>query len=379
MRIVIALNTSWNIYNFRMSLLKALREQGHEVHTVAPVDEFTNRLTEAGCLHHVLKMDSRGANLIKDMGLFFEFMSVYKKIKPDLILQFTIKPNIYGTLAARVLNIPVINNVCGLGTVFLKKGIVSAIAKRLYKIAFRYPKKVYFQNEDDLLLFTSEKLVAQEITGLLPGSGINISEFVPVQQKNKIFTFLLVARLIYDKGIEEFIEAIKILKKYGVEARFQLLGGKDPEHKRGIPANVIDEWVKDGWVEYLGKVENVRDYINAADCVVLPSYREGSPRSLMEAASLQKPIITTNVAGCRQVVEDYYTGFLCEVKNPEDLAVKMDKMMKLSEAERRQMGVNGRRKMEREFSDSHVIRKYLTLINELKEQEFHHKQFEMLA
>jgi glycosyltransferase involved in cell wall biosynthesis len=366
MKVAVVLNTSWNIYNFRMSLLKALAEQGHEVHTIAPLDDFTPYLTAAGFTHHNVRMDSRGANPIKDMALVLEFGSIYKRIKPDVVLHFTIKPNIYGTLAARLLNIPVINNVCGLGTVFLKKGIVSWVAKSLYKLAFRFPKKVFFQNEDDQQLFVAEKLVKGELTGLLPGSGINVSEFVPVPFKtNKEFTFLLVARLIYDKGIAEYIEAIRILRKYGVKARFQLLGGTDPEHKRGISLKVLDEWIKEGLVDYLGKTKNVQGFVNEADCIVLPSYREGSPRSLMEAACLQKPIITTDVAGCRHVVEHQYNGLLCKLQNPEDLAGKMEEMMRLPEADRLRMGTNGRKKMEKEFSDKIIIKKYLEAIDSI--------------
>jgi glycosyltransferase involved in cell wall biosynthesis len=366
MKVAVVLNTSWNIYNFRMSLLKALAEQGHEVHTIAPLDDFTPYLTATGFTHHNVRMDSRGANPIKDMALVLEFGSIYKRIKPDVVLHFTIKPNIYGTLAARLLNIQVINNVCGLGTVFLKKGIVSWVAKSLYKLAFRFPKKVFFQNEDDQQLFIAEKLVKGELTGLLPGSGINVSEFVPVPFKtNKEFTFLLVARLIYDKGIAEYIEAIRILRKYGVKARFQLLGGTDPEHKRGISLKVLDEWIKEGLVDYLGKTKNVQGFVNEADCIVLPSYREGSPRSLMEAACLQKPIITTDVAGCRHVVEHQYNGLLCKVQNPEDLAGKMEEMMRLPEADRLRMGTNGRKKMEKEFSDKIIIKKYLEAIDSI--------------
>jgi glycosyltransferase involved in cell wall biosynthesis len=301
-------------------------------------------------------------------------------VKPDIILHFTIKPNIYGTLAAKMLNIPVINNVCGLGTIFLKTGMVSTIARFLYKISFRHPQKVFFQNEDDLHLFVSEKLVNPDIAGLLPGSGINTSDFKPQPfKKDGVFTFLLVARMIYDKGISEFIEAIKILERYGVLARFQLLGARDPQHKRGIPDKVLDQWISEGWVEYLGKTENVMEFMNAADCIVLPSYREGSPRSLMEAASLQKPIITTNVAGCKQVVENNYNGLLCEPHNAEDLAVKMDQMMKLSQSDRQQMGINGRKKMEKEFSDSIVIKKYLLEIDSIFATKVGIKPLEIFA
>ena len=366
MKVAIVLNTSWNIYNFRMNFVNALLAQGHEVHTIAPVDDYTHHLTEAGCQHHNVFMDSRGANPIKDMALIVELGRIYFHVKPDVILHYTIKPNVYGTLAAALLRIPVINNVCGLGTVFLKGGLVSVIAKLLYKISFRFPKKVFFQNAEDLQLFVDTKLVSPDKADVLPGSGIDVNQFIPGSfQRNKVFTFLMVSRLILDKGIMEYVEAIRVLRDQGVAARFQILGAMDPMHKRGIATQVIEEWIKEGIVEYLGKTDNVRPYVNAADCVVLPSYREGSPRSLMEAACLRKPIVATDVAGCRQVVEDGVTGLLCQLQSAEDLAAKMKMMIGMSDSERQRMGENGRKKMEAEFSDTIVLNKYVLAMNEI--------------
>ncbi len=366
MKVAIVLNTSWNIYNFRMNFVKALLQQGHEVHTIAPADDYTHHLVNIGCVHHNVTMDSRGANVIKDMALIAELGAIYYRVKPDIILHFTIKPNVYGTLAAAALGIPSINNVCGLGTVFLKKGLVSMVAKLLYKISFRFPKKVFFQNPEDMQLFIEEKLVSPERAEILPGSGIDAAAFTPAPfKRNKIFTFLLVSRLILEKGIVEYVEAIKLLKAEGINARFQLLGAKDPEHKRGIPLNVVDNWIEEGLVEYLGKTDHVQHYINQADCVVLPSYREGSPRSLMEAACLSKPIITTNVPGCRQVVKDGLNGLLCESQNAEDLAIKMLAMTETEDAMLQTMGARGRKKMELEFSDTIVLKKYIAAMNDI--------------
>ena len=363
MKIVITLNTSWNIYNFRMNFVKALLEEGHEVHTVAPADDFTHRLTAAGCIHHNVRMDSRGANPIKDLGLIIEFFLIYRRINPDMVLHYTIKPNIYGTLAATLLKIPVINNVCGLGTVFLKEGVVSGIALALYKWAFRYPRKVFFQNPDDYKQFVQRRLVPAGIADLLPGSGVDLNRFYPVSyKKNGKFTFLLISRLITDKGIHEFIDAVKKLKKEGMNARFQILGPKDPHHKRGIKLKTIDEWVNSGVVEYLGTTEDVRQFIHTADCVVLPSYREGVPRTLLEAASSSRPIVTTDVPGCHAVVEHNYNGLLCQLRDSDDLAAKMHQIASMDEQDLRKMGENGRRKVELEFSESKVIEKYIETI-----------------
>lgn len=367
MKIALVLNTSWNIYNFRMNFVKILIEKGYEVHTIAPHDTYTHYLEELGCIHHDVKMDSRGVNPVKDTALFFELLGKYKRIKPDLILHYTIKPNIYGTLAASILKIPSINNVCGLGTVFLKDNLVSKIAMLLYKVAFRFPKKVFFQNSDDLNLFLEKKLIDRNITDLVPGSGIDLSHFPPMEfKRNEQFTFLLISRLITDKGIMEYVDAVRKLKEKGINARFQLLGAKDPEHKRGIQLPVIENWIETNTLEYLGRTDDVRSFIKNADCIVLPSYREGTPRTLLEAASSAKPIIATDVPGCHHVVEDNYNGLLCKLKSADDLAEKMEKMISLDADTLKNFGLNGRKKIETQFDEKVVINKYLQEIQAYK-------------
>lgn len=367
MKVAIVLNTSWNIYNFRMNFVKRLLELGHEVHTIAPHDEYTNLLEEAGCHHHVVKMDSRGANPIKDSALILELFLIYKKVRPDVVLHFTIKPNVYGTLAASLLNIPVINNICGLGTVFLKDNLLSSIAVLLYKISFRFANKVFFQNAADLQLFVQKKLVKENTVDLLPGSGIDLTKFQPVDfKRNDKFTFLLISRLITDKGIFEYIEAIQKLQSEGIKAKFQILGAIDERHKRGIKSDIIQKWIDTETIEYLGTTDDVRSFIDKADCIVLPSYREGTPRTLLEAASSSKPIIATDVPGCNNVVVDNYNGLLCKMKDANDLADKMRNMTQLEEKKLQEFGRNGRLKMEAEFDESLVINKYLAALKNLE-------------
>lgn len=364
MKVAIVLNTSWNIYNFRMNFVRTLLEKGYEVHTVAPVDAYTRRLVDAGCRHHEVRMDSRGINPVKDFALILELRSIYRKVRPDIILHYTIKPNIYGSIAAASLGIPTVNNVCGLGTVFLRNNILSRIAILLYRWSFRFPQKVFFQNPDDRDLFVSKGLVAPAAADLLPGSGIDLKHFTPQPfKRNTRFTFLLISRLITDKGILEYVEAVKRLKAEGLDARFQLLGAKDPLHRRGIPVETIQQWIDEKTIEYLGTTEDVRPFIQSADCVVLPSYREGTPHTLLEAASCAKPIVTTDVPGCNQVVEHEVNGLLCRLKDAGDLADKMKAIRGLDDASLRQFGENGRRKMESEFDESVVIGKYLDVIS----------------
>ena len=367
MKIAVVLNTSWNIYNFRKGLISSLMDKGNQVITIAPKDKYTYKLMDMGCRHIPVKMDSRGANPIKDFLLILELFWIYKKIKPDVILHYTIKPNIYGTIAASLLGIPVINNVCGLGTMFLKDNFVSRVAITLYRIAFRFPKKIFFQNEDDRNLFLGKRIVSKKTCDLLPGSGININDFSPMANNtpNKRFTFLLISRLIYDKGILEYIEAIDVLKKEGINANFQLLGPIDEQHKRGIPSSIIQQWIEKNQVEYLGTTEDVKSYIEKADCIVLPSYREGTPKTLLEAASMAKPIVTTDVPGCNNVVKNGMNGYLCKLKDSSDLALKMKLMLSLEPKSRSEMGALSREYVKQNFDESIVIEKYLTAISSI--------------
>lgn len=363
MKVAIVINTSWNIYNFRLGLIRALIENGHKITAVAPEDEYSRLLLDNGCEFVPVAMDNQGVNPFKDLKLIYDLWRIYRHIKPDIILQYTIKPNIYGSLAAGFLSIPVINNVSGLGTVFLKNNLLSVISKFLYRVAFRFPDKVFFQNKDDEKLFFNHKLVRRGSTEVIPGSGIDLQKFEksPMPSSGE-FTFLLISRIIRDKGIGEFIEAVKILKSKSINANFQILGARDPDHKRGIPLAEVDQWIADGWIEYLGTAVDVRPYIARAHCVLLPSYREGTPRTLLEAASMGRPLIATDVPGCREVVKDRYNGLLCKVKNATDLADKMQEMLGLEEATRLEMADNSRKLAEDCFDEQIVINKYCQTI-----------------
>jgi glycosyltransferase involved in cell wall biosynthesis len=363
MRVAIVLNTSWNIYNFRKGLAQALLDEGHQVIAIAPRDNYSDYLIEMGCEFYPVKMQNKGSNPLKDLGYMFQLYKIYKKAKPDVVLQFTIKPNIYGTLAAFPLRKLIINNVCGLGTVFLRDNLTSKVARYLYKLSFLLPKRVFFQNEDDLQVFLEQKLVKQKLTDLVPGSGIPLDKFTPEQFKpNDEFTFLMIARLLYDKGIQEYIDAIRSLRAEGIQAKFNLLGAIEDDKNLGVSQQQLDTWVGEGLVNYLGVTDNVASIIREADCVVLPSYREGTPRALLEAAGMAKPLIATNIAGCRQTVDDGINGFLCEVRNAESLADKMKLMLKQSHESLENMGKASRTKVEREFDEQIVIQKYLHII-----------------
>ncbi len=364
-KIVILSNTSWNIYNYRMGLLESLEKSGARITVIAPPDEYSDKI---GYSFIPVAMNNHGTNPLEDCRLIVNLYKIYRRIKPDVILHYTIKPNVYGTLAARILGIPVINNIAGLGVMFSRETFYSKIARLLYKTSLRFAHRVFFQNQDDLEYFIRQKLVSREKTDKLPGSGIDTTHFAPMpktRSRNR-FVFLLMSRMIWEKGIDEYVTAAEMISdKYpGVE--FQLLGFLDNKNPFAIPSLTVQKWVNSGYVKYLGATNNVRQYIRQADCIVLPSYyREGVPRTLIEAASMAKPIITTDQVGCKDVVDDGVNGFLCRKKDACDLARQMEKMLRLSEVQRNLMGCNGRNKIILEFDEKFVIEKYVRAIARL--------------
>lgn len=363
---MIALNTAWNLINFRSGLIRSLVEQGYEVIAVAPFDEYATQLSTLGCRFIPLPMDNKGTNPGRDLLLLVRFFNLMRSERPDVFLGYTVKPNIYGSLAANALRIPVINNVAGLGTVFIKGGWLNQLVRGLYRVALSRSSKVFFQNDEDRQLFVSGGLVSEPIADRLPGSGIDLVKFQPTSlPAGPDVRFLLIARMLWDKGVGEYVEAARVLKRRGIEAECCLLGFLDVQNPAAISSKQMDEWVAEGVVRYLGVSDNVREEIAQADCVVLPSfYREGTPRTLLEAAAMARPIVTTDSVGCRDVVDDGVNGYLCKPKDVSDLADKMERIVRMSPAEREVMGSLGRAKIEREFDEKIVIEKYLSAIEE---------------
>jgi glycosyltransferase involved in cell wall biosynthesis len=356
--LLITLNTSWNIYNFRLGLLRSLQQQGFRVVVVAPYDTYSPKLEALGFVYYDIKMNNRGTNPLEDLKLLWDLYWLYRKVSPDAILHYTIKPNIYGSIAGGLLKIPMISNISGLGTVFLDDSLSSKVAQKLYKMALKRVDRVFFQNSEDRKLFESRGLVEASKCDLLAGSGINTALFTPLFSPHKErFTFLFVARLLRDKGLVEFVEASRMLgKRYAIACK--VLGAYYPNNPTAIDETMMHAWQAEGVVEYLGVSDGVAIIMAEADCVVLPSYREGLSRVLLEAAAMEKPIVTTNVAGCKEVVEEGVNGYLCEVKSALSLAQAMERMLLTSAKEREAMGKRGRAKVETEFEEKHVIEKY---------------------
>ena len=365
-RIAIVTNNSWYAWNMRLNLGFALQKQGYEVVFICPYDKYSENIKEH--FKYVdLELNQNGTNPIEDLKNIYGYYKIYKDIKPDIVLHYTIKPNIYGTIVASMLNIPTINNIAGLGILFVKQSLITKIAKWLYKFSQKKATKIFFQNQDDFKIFVDEELIAQEKCDVLPGSGVDIEKFKPVEKEDDgVFRFLVASRMLWEKGIQEFVEAAKIIKQKYPNVQFQILGHLDVHNPSAISKEQMNIWVKDGHVNYLGSSDNVRIEISNADCIVLPSfYREGTPRILLESASMAKPIITTNNVGCRDVVDDGINGYLCEVRNAQDLASKMELMINLPDTDRETMGEAGRKKMVEEFSEEIVINKYIESISEI--------------
>ncbi|PQJ73804.1 glycosyltransferase family 4 protein [Polaribacter gangjinensis] len=366
MKIVFSSNLAWSIYNFRLPLLKSLQNDGHIIYAVANNDKYVSNLENENFIFENININNNSKNPIKDIFLIYKYYILYKKIKPDIICHNAIKPNIYGTLAAKFLNIPVVNNISGLGTLFIKKSFSTRIAKLLYKFSQKNADKIFFQNRDDLNEFIKNKLINEKKCEVISGSGVDTKKFIPKKKVNNLkFKFIFIGRLIFDKGILEFIEALKILNLEYKNFEGLILGPIYKLNHTAVSEKVLNEWINDGIVKYLGETENVLPYIQDADCLVLPSYREGLSKVLIEASSVAIPIITTDVPGCRDVVVDGVTGLLCKVKDSKSLAEKMKLLLNMNVEKRLEMGIEARKRAIDVFDQNIIIDKYKRAIYEI--------------
>lgn len=370
-KVGVVANTSWNILNFRGGLITSIRDAGHEIIIIAPKDEFSDELSKQGFkMVYLQSLARKGTNPIRDLKLTLELAKVYRQLDVDIVLQYTIKPNIYGSFAGLLANKKTISTVTGLGFVFLNKGISSTIAKWLYKLAFRFSHLVYFQNMDDKKLFESKKLVQLEKSRLVHGSGIDTEFYHPdyckdfPKEANKV-TFLMIARLLIDKGVYEYMAAAHQIKNKYPDTTFLLLGDQDQGNPAAVKEEDINNWKQDDIVELLGFKRNTRDYICQADAIVLPSYREGVPRVILEAFAMSKPCITTNAPGCKHTVDDGVNGLICKVKDAQDLFLKMEEFILLADEEKEKMGTNARKKAESVYSLDKIVEEYLDIINKI--------------
>jgi glycosyltransferase involved in cell wall biosynthesis len=360
---------------FRYGLMKRLVAEGYDLTVIAPKDAFSDQIEALGCRYIDLKLDNKGSSILADLRLIFRLRRLYKSLSPDLIFHYTIKPNIYGSIAANMAGVCSIAVVTGLGYTFLHDGLTAKVARRLYKFAFRYPRRVWFINQEDRNKFLLMHLVSKEKVELLPGEGIDTKKFAPMKiaRDDDRFRFILIARLLWDKGIGEYVKAAKELQKRYENVCFQLVGFLDAQNPEAVSKEQVAFWVEKGYIEYLGSTDDVRLFLAQADCMVLPSYREGVSMILMEAASMQKPIIASNVPGCRDLVNHNVSGLLCNPKDYRDLMAKMELMLKLPVSQRQMMGQMGRKLILDEYDEKYIIEKYLLTIETLTQYQVHRR------
>lgn len=367
--IVLVANSTWNVYNFRLPVVRALVARGYRVVVVAPIDAFVSQLAGEACvtLTPLRHLRRTGTGLWRNLLLLLELTRIYRRLRPALVLHFTIKPNILGNLAARLLRLPSVCVVTGLGYTFLHRGWLQGITRALYHLSFRSAKKVVFENADDRDWFVQKRIVRPQQSLVVKGCGVDVQHFSPNGWHGgpDKTVFVFIGRLLADKGIREFVEAARQLKPRFPHAEFWVLGNLDDDNPAHVDKAELLDWVQRDVVKYKGATHDVRPFLAQADWVVLPSYREGLSRVLLEAMAMAKPVVTTDAAGCRDAVEPGKTGFLVPVKNVQALTDTLARCCSLDAEQVREMGRLGREKAVLEFESAQVGLQYQRLVAEI--------------
>jgi glycosyltransferase involved in cell wall biosynthesis len=369
MRIAVVANTAWYLFNFRLNLMRALQQAGHSVLAIAPPDPYAERISAAGIDFEPVRISGGGTNPLLELASVAALWRVTHRRGVDLVLSYTPKGNLYCALACMCRGVPFVPNVSGLGRAFTQRSAVTRVVQALYRLTFRRASMVFFQNREDMEVFVSARLVDPARAERLPGSGVDLARFVPasaVERAHDAPVFLLVARMLWDKGVGEFVAAARMVLARYPRARFQLMGFLDVANPSAISRQQMADWVGEGVVEYLGQTDDVRAALVHADCVVLPSnYREGVPRTLLEAAATGRAVITTDAPGCRDTVLDGISGYLCRTEDARDLADKILRFIALAPGQRQDLGRAGRRHVEAQFDEQIVLRRYLKIVEQL--------------
>jgi glycosyltransferase involved in cell wall biosynthesis len=374
MNIAIVANTTWYLSNFRSNLIRRLLADGHRVVALGAFDGYEVTLRALGIEVHPVPFDGGGLHPGRQLQAVADLRAALQRSGSQLVLSYTPKGNLYAALALATLpGVLQVANVSGLGRAFVEKTWLTQVVKPLYRFAFQRAAWVFFQNQDDLQAFLAMKLVPAEKAERIPGSGVDLERFRPSGQPTTFEetgqqpTFLMVARLIWDKGVGQFVDVARQVRRTWPDARFQLLGALAAPGPAAVLREDLAVWAREGVVEYLGTSDDIRPHLAAADCVVLPSYyREGVPRSLLEAAAMAKSVITTDAIGCRDAVDDGVTGLLCTPRDVNSLKEALLRWLDLPQAERRMMGTAARAKMILEFDEQRVIERYCAVIAQVQ-------------
>ncbi|HCL83889.1 MAG TPA: glycosyl transferase [Chitinophagaceae bacterium] len=361
-KIALVANSAWSLFNFRMDLIRHLLLR-FDVLIIAPRDEFAAELEMAGCVYLDIRFNNRSENPLLDYFLYKSLKRIYQTEKPDFIFHYVIKPNIYGSLAAAGCGIQSVAVITGLGYTFDRHNWLNRIVSVLYRKSLKKASEVWFLNQEDAAVFISRKLVQAGKIKILPGEGINTSYFFPLTNKpvarSRAFQFLMSTRLLKTKGVAVYVEAARMLKNKNRDIRFELIGFFEKNHPDSITETELWHWKRKGLIHYSGFAKDVRPFLRQADCFVFPSfYHEGIPRSLLEAAAMEIPIITSRNTGCREVVEEGVNGFLCAPNHAGDLASRMEEMMALSADQRAELGRNGRKRVIERFGIERILLEY---------------------
>lgn len=350
MKILILANFDVGLYQFRRELIEALLKE-HQVLLSLPDGDLIRPLEEMGCRFFDTPMERRGINPVKDLDLFLRYIKLLRQQKPDLVITYTIKPNIYGGLACRLLRIPYAVNITGLGTAFQKQGMLRKLVTFLYRTALKKARVVFFENSGNRQVFLDEGIVAENKTCLLSGAGVNLEHYAYAPYPEAGTTrFLFVGRVMKEKGVEELFAAMERLNAEGADCCLDVLGGYEENY-----ADTIRNYEQQGWLHYHGYVTDVRPFIEKAHCFVLPSYHEGMANTNLECAAMGRPLITSDIPGCKEAVLDGVSGLLCEPQNADSLYEVMKHFLSLSSEIRAQMGCVGRSHMEAVFDKKKVV------------------------
>ncbi|MDQ6420682.1 glycosyltransferase family 4 protein [Paenibacillus sp. LHD-117] len=353
-KVLILSNHHVYTYNFRKEIIQALLDKGYEVYIVLPYGEKVELLKEMGCKYIEVSFDRHGTNPLNELKLMLEYKKILKRIRPDVVLSYTIKPNIYGGIACRFLKIPQIANITGLGTAVENAGIMQQITVLLYKFAFKKISCIFFQNEENMQFFTDRKIAIGKHQ-LIPGSGVNLEHFRVLEYPpDDTIEFVFISRIMQEKGIDQYLEAAQYIKPKYPHTRFHVLGFCEETYEGRLAA-----LQQSGIIEYHGMQQDIRSFLLRSHCTIHPTYYpEGISNVLLESAATTRPIIATNRSGCREVVEDGVNGFLIKEKNTTELINKIEHFLGLSYEQKRQLGLAGRGKVEKEFDRQFVVDAY---------------------
>lgn len=355
-KILILANNDVGLYKFRKELIQALTKDGNDIYISLPYGKFVDELVKMGCKFIDTKIDRRGINPITDFKLLLNYKSIIKKVKPDLIVTYTIKPNIYGGLISRIKKIPYIVNITGLGTAFQGDGLLKKVIVNLYKISLGKVKYVFFENEGNKQTFIKLNIIKEEFAVVMNGAGVNLEEysFTPMPEDDKI-RFLFIGRVMKEKGVDELFAVAKRIKSKYENVEFDIVGPFEEDYK-DIISNLQDE----GIINYYGYQDDVKPFIERCNCFVLPSYHEGMANVLLEAAAMGRPLITTNINGCKEVVDK--NGYIIKVKDNRSLYYSINKYITLPLKEKKYLGENSRDIVERYFDRNLIVLKTVRYI-----------------